>query len=80
MRYQTCNCEGQFSRQKEVRGAGNMSREEQLYESIEFVKESEICQVSKRRPSKKQEFLMQAQQHNGFHVGPTAGLQSARIK
>ena len=57
-----------------------MHREEQLYESIVFVKESEDLQSQQEETAKKQEFLMQAQQHNGFHVGPTAGLQSARIK
>ena len=52
-----------------------MSREEQLYESIEFVKEPEDLPSQQEETIKKQEFLMQAQQHNGFHVEASVGLQ-----
>ena len=52
-----------------------MCMEKQLYESIEFVKESEYLPSEEEEiTKKKEEFLMQFQQYNGYLVELTAGL------
>ena len=58
-----------------------MCMEKQLYESIEFVKESEYLPSEEEEiTKKKEEFLMQFQQYNGYLVELIAGLKKCSEK